>query len=33
MRLKLNEKHVNVYVNMAEFNGLGFWNSSRIRFY
>ena len=32
MRLKLNEKHIDIYVNMEEFNGLRFWNSSRIRF-
>ena len=32
MRLKLNEKHIDVYVNRVEFNGLGFWNNSTIRF-
>ena len=31
MRLKLNKKHVNVFINMVEFNGQGFWNSSRIK--
>ena len=30
MRLKLNKKHVEVYVNMEEFNRLRFWNCSRI---
>ena len=31
MRLKLNEKHIDICVNMAEFNRLGFSNSFRIR--
>ena len=28
--IKIVWKHIDVYVNMAEFKGLRFWNSSRI---